>query len=137
LEYLLTLNNLYMFKIKESRFASSRRLLMLIWFCVSLSLKTWKNKITSTISFLKLCVNWVHVSLGIANNSSFVSLNVHVRYFRNLLLEKSEVKTLLGTEKLVNTHIMGKKRCFTIGQATQFLSCTIHLQLAVFICQTC
>jgi hypothetical protein len=65
--------------------------LTLIQFCVSLSLKTWKHFFTSTISFLKLCANWVHVSLGIVNSYSFVSLNVLVYCFRNLL-EKSEVE---------------------------------------------
>ncbi len=63
---------------------------MLIWFCVSFSLKTWKHFCTSSISFLKLCANWVHVSLGIENSSSFVSLNEHVCCFKNLLLKKSE-----------------------------------------------
>jgi hypothetical protein len=58
--------------------------------------------------------------LGIANNSSFVSLNVHVCYFRNLLLKKSEVKTLMGIEKLVNTHTMGKKSVLQLAMQLNF-----------------
>jgi hypothetical protein len=65
---------------------------MLIWYFVFLSLKTWKHFCTLAISFLKLCANWVHVSLGIVNSYSFVSLNIHVYCFRNMLLEKLEVE---------------------------------------------
>jgi hypothetical protein len=62
---------------------------MLIWFCVFFH---WKHEsCISIIFFLKLCANWIHVSLGIVNNSSFVSLNEHVCYFKNLLLEKLKV----------------------------------------------
>jgi hypothetical protein len=67
---------------------------MLIWFRVSFSLKAWKDFCTSTISFLKLYANWVHVNLRIVNSSSFFRLNVLVYYFKNLLLEKAEVEQL-------------------------------------------
>jgi hypothetical protein len=91
LEYLLALSNLYLFKSKKRKFASSRRLLMLFWFCVFFSLKLWKHFCTSA--------NWIHVDLRIVNNSSFVSLNVPICCSRNPLLKKT---TLMGIKKPIN-----------------------------------
>jgi hypothetical protein len=76
---------------------------MLFWFCVFLSLKAWKHFCLSSISFLKLCANWVHVNLRIVNRFSFVSLTVHVCCFKNLLLEKiKNWTTLMGIKKPIN-----------------------------------
>ncbi len=93
-ELRMHIRSLYLFSMgpKEKRFASSRKLFYVNLISCLFSLKTWKHFCISTISFLKLCANWVHVSLGFVNNFSFVNLNVHVCCFRNLLLEILEVE---------------------------------------------
>jgi len=55
-------------------------------------IKNMKAFSVLAISFLKLCANWVHVSLRIVNSSSLFSLNVFVCCYKNLLLKKSEIK---------------------------------------------
>jgi hypothetical protein len=55
---------------------------LMLFFILCFSLGNMKGFFVSSIFFLKICVIWIHVSLGLVDRFIIFSVNIHVDVLR-------------------------------------------------------